>query len=484
MTERDADQSTEESDSHEYADNHNSVASHSDSTSGAKPSVERGRVDLLHSDYLPSLVKFAVPLTFSFLVNMIYSLIDRWFVSSLGTDAIAAIGLGEQLSFLVFTLGSGFCMGTGIIVARRIGENDREGANRIATQAVIFMAAATVLITVLLELLLPTILDRFALSPRVTSYAQQYLSAVFLGFVGNLITFQINSIVRSSGNVFYPMIILLSTTLMNAVLAPLFIFVFDMGMFGAGLATAVAQTIGMVFNLYLMIGNKTGIKLHVDSFRFDWSVIRRIISLGVPSSAQMMAVSLTRISIFKLVAAFGTSVMAAYTLGLSVDFIVFMFIFSLGISIEVATGQNIGARKFERVLGYHTAGMKLTGIIVAVLGFLTYTLGPRFAAFYTSDPIVINETQAYLHISVFGYLFFGIGIISARVISGAGAAYLSLAIVAGSIVLLQLPLVYVLSHFTGWNQGGIWIGAAAGYALFAGIGLYAVRSKVWMEAKV
>ena len=198
----------------------------------------------------------------------------------------------------------------------------------------------------------------------------------------------------------------------------------------------------------------------------------------------MLAVSLTRISIFKLVAAFGTSVMAAYTLGISVDFIVFMFVFSLGISMEVATGQNLGARKFDRVLGYHTAGMKLVAMIVAVMGVMAYSIGPWFAGLYSHDPVVIAETQRYLHVSVFGYLFFGIGIISARVISGAGAAYLSLAIVAGSIVLLQLPLVYIFSHFTGWNQNGIWIGAASGYALFAMIGLYAVRSKIWMTAKV
>jgi putative MATE family efflux protein len=449
-----------------------------------KPAAERGRVDLLNSEYMPSLIKFAVPLTFSFLVNMIYSLIDRWFISSLGTDAIAAIGLGEQLGFLVFTIGSGFCMGTGIIVARRIGENDREGANRIATQAVIFMIVATTIITVLLELSLPFVLNLFGLSDTVTAYAYQYLSAVLLGFVGNLITFQINSIIRSSGNVFYPMVVLLSTTVINAALAPLFIFVLNMGMYGAGLATAVAQTSGMIINLMLVLNNKTGIHLRLDEFTFDWQVIRRIVSLGIPSSAQMMAVSLTRISIFKLVAAFGTSVMAAYTLGISVDFIVFMFVFSLGISIEVATGQNLGARKFHRVLGYHTAGIKLLAIISAVLGFLAYTVGPTFASLYSSDWVVIMETQRYLHVSVFGYLFFGVGIISARVISGAGAAYVSLAIVAGSIVLLQLPLVYVFSHYTGWNQTGIWIGAASGYALFAAIGMYAVRSKIWMQAKV
>ena len=164
-----------------------------------RPAVRRGHVDLLNSPFIPSLTKFAIPMTFSFLVNMVYSLIDRWFISHMGTDAIAAIGLGEQIGFLVFTLGSGFCMGTGVIVARRFGERDSEGADRTATQAIVFMLTTTIILSVLLQLALPMILGRFGASPTVALYAQQYLTAIFLGFAGNLLTFQINAIVRSTG---------------------------------------------------------------------------------------------------------------------------------------------------------------------------------------------------------------------------------------------------------------------------------------------
>ncbi len=444
----------------------------------------RGHVDLLHSPFVSSLTKFAVPMSLSFLVNMVYSLIDRWFISHIGTDAIAAIGLGEQIGFLVFTLGSGFCMGTGVIVARRVGERDMEGADRTATQAIVFMLLATIILSVALQLALPSVLTRFGASPMVTLYAFQYLTALFLGFAGNLLTFQINAIVRSTGNVVYPMVILVLTTVINAILAPIFIFVLNKGIYGAGLATAIAQVTGAVINIILLLRGKAGIHLRLNDFRFDFSIIRRIVSLGFPSSVQMLAVSLTRISIFKLVAAFGTSVMAAYTLGISLDFVVFMFVFSVGISIEVATGQNIGAGQFDRVIGYHRAGIKILSLVILVLGVLSYTLGGYFAGIYTNDAVVIAEVQKYLHVSVFGYFFFAVGVVSARVISGSGAAYASLAIVAGSILLLQLPLVYVLSQFSGWNQIGIWIGSAGGYALFAMIALYAVHTKMWMKSRV
>ncbi|MFN8367344.1 MAG: MATE family efflux transporter [Candidatus Kapaibacterium sp.] len=443
-----------------------------------------GHVDLLNGSYISTLVKFSIPLTLSFLINMAYSLIDRWFISRLGTDAIAAIGLGDQMNFLVFTLGSGFSMGTGIIVARRIGEGNREKANYTATQAIIFMLVTTVLLTVVLQLMLPFVLAKFGASPNVSALAQAYLSAILFGFSGNLLSFQINAIVRSTGNPVYPTIILVLTTVINAILAPIFIFVFNMGMYGAGLATASAQLIGCAINIYSIINGKAGIQLQLKGFRFDRAIIWSVLLLGIPSSIQMFSVSITRIAIFKMVAQFGENIMAAYTLGMNVDFIVFMFVFAVGVAVEIATGQNIGAKKFEGVFGYHKAGIKILLGVIAVLGTLIFFFGSHFTAMYSNNPIVIEETQKYFHVSVFAYLAFAVGIVSARVISGAGSAYFSLAIVAGSILLLQLPLIYILCNVVHWNQVGIWIGSAGGYGLFSIIALVSVYSKKWMQAKV
>lgn len=442
------------------------------------------RIDLLNSPIMSSLIKFTIPLTFSFVVNMLYGLIDRYFISRLGTEAIAAIGIGEQLNFLIFTLGSGFCMGTGVIVARRIGERDQEGADRTATQAITFLFIATLILTTILYIALPHVLKLFNAETRVTTLAMEYLSGILFGFMANLLSFQINAIVRSTGNAVYPTVILLSTTVMNAILAPILIFYFNMGMFGAGLATALAQIFGMLVNIYFVLGGKAGIHLRFDNFKFDGHIIGKVLSLGLPSSLQMLSVSVTRIAILRLVAGFGQSVMAAYTLGLSADFMAFMFIFSVGIAVEIATGQNLGAKKPERVFAFHKAGIQALAVVVAVFGFVVYIFGGSFVGIYTDDPVVISEAVNYLHISVFGYLFFAIGIVSARVISGAGAAYQSLAIVGGSIVLIQLPLVYLFCTVFGWQQTGIWIGSATGYLFFALISLVNLFGKRWLKVSV
>lgn len=434
---------------------------------------------------MSSLIRFSIPLTLSFLVNMLYSLIDRWFISRLGTEAIAAFTKAEPLTFLVFTIASGFCMGAGVIIARRIGEGDRDGADRTATQAIVFIVGASLLITVVLYFALPYAVGGAQVNPVVARLANDYLKAILLGFCGNILSFMINAIVRSAGNPVYPTIILLLTTVINAILAPIFILWLDMGLWGAGLATALAQIIGAVINLVNLLRGKAGIRFRFDALRIDWGIISKILALGFPSTVQMMVVAVTRVSITKIIEAhFGTAVLAAYGLGVSLDFVVFMFIFSTGIAVEIATGQNLGAGKPERVFAYHRAGMKALTAVIVFLGALIYLFGSSFTSLYSSDALVIAETQKYFHVSVFGYLFFAIGVVSARVISGSGAAYMSLLIVGGSILFLQLPLIYLLSTYTGWGQVGMWIGAAAGYALFAAIALASVQGKRWLKAKV
>jgi len=221
------------------------------------------RVDLLSDPIDSSLRAFAIPMAFSYLVQLLYSLIDRFYVSRLGDAAIAAIGSSDQVAFFVFTLGSGFGVGAGIIVARRMGEGNAEEAGRTATQALVGMIMLGAVVTTILYILLPYIPQRFGLAPNVATYAVQYMSMLFIGLTANLVNFQISSIVRSTGNSVYPMVILLMTTVVNAIIAPFLIFGIGpfprMEMAGAGLATALSQILGAGFSIWAVGAGKAGI---------------------------------------------------------------------------------------------------------------------------------------------------------------------------------------------------------------------------------
>ena len=161
--------------------------------------LKRASVNLLSDPIDSSLRNFAVPMAFSFMINMVYSLIDRFYASRLGDAAIAAIGTTDQVTFLVFTLASGFAVGSGIIVARRFGERDLEAAGKTATQAVGAMLSISLVITAGLYIMLPYIPSVMQMQPEVAPHALDYMTFLYMGFAANLLNFQLFAIIRSNG---------------------------------------------------------------------------------------------------------------------------------------------------------------------------------------------------------------------------------------------------------------------------------------------
>jgi putative MATE family efflux protein len=456
-----------------------------------EPKQQRMGVDLLNGPIDSTLRIFALPLAFSFIVNMLYSWIDTYFVSKLGSAAIAAIGVSEQLGFMIFNFGSGFAIGTGIIVARRIGEGNRDEASYTATQGIMTMMVFSSVLAIILGLLLPTTLHALGLDkdPEVYGFTEIYLYALLFGVPGNFVTFQINAIIRSSGNSVYPMSILLLTTIINAILAPLLIFGWAFipayGMLGAGIATAASQIIGAIISLSMIITGKAGLSLKFKNFSFDVPLLLKIIKQGIWSSLQMFSVSISRLALFKFASNFDPKItLAAYTLGLKVDLFAFMSVFAMGIALETATGQNLGARQVDRIRLFYRSAVKQLTILLGILAILSYLFGEHFARIYTSDPAIIRETVEYVRIACFGYIFFAIGSITLRIISGAGAAARSMMIVFTALVVIQIPLAFILSHYTPLHESGIWIGVVLSYIALTAIGYQQYRSGKWLTVQI
>jgi putative MATE family efflux protein len=446
------------------------------------------RVDLINDPIGPSLRRFAVPLAFSFIINMVYSLIDRFYVSRLGDPAIAAIGSSDQIVFLLFTLVSGFAVGSGVIVARRFGEGDRVGASRTGTQALVGMAITAALVTAVMYGLLPVIPTVMQMDTTVETLSMEYLSMLLIGFTFNLMNFQMFSIVRSTGNAVFPMSVLVITVVINAIIAPFLIFGIgpfpELGMRGAGLATALSQISGTAIALTALVRGWTNIHLDFTQFRLDAGLLRRVAKQGLPASLQMLSVSLNRAAIFAIVAGFGTNVTAAYTLGLNIDMMVFMSVFAMGIAVETATGQNLGAQQPERVRMIHRSAITQIGILMLLLAVVVWLFGTEFVKLYSQQPETIAEATQYLNITVIGYVFFSTGLLTVRVLSGAGAALLAMSITAGSLLGIQLPLALILGYGLAMGPLGVWIALAIGYAIFTLISLVIFRRNRWKAVHV
>jgi len=445
--------------------------------------------DILEGPVTATLWKFALPLMLGFFVHSLYSWVNMYFVGKLGSSAITAIGFSEQINFFIFNLGSGFSIGASIIIARRIGEGNRNAAEEVTRQAILFVLLVSVVITLLLMVLLPSILTALQLSGETYHLAHSFMSVMLFGVPGVFVLFLVNAIIRSTGNSVFAMKIMLMTVVINIMLDPLLIFGWGpipaMGVAGAGVSTATAQLTGAILAIVAMLKGWTGMKLERKLPRMDFTIIKSIIRLGIPASLQMFSVSISRMSILYFANAIGTSIAAAYTIGIRVDFFVFMPIFAVGVAIEIITGQHLGAKKIDRIFQFYNTAVRQLSLGIGVLGIAMYFLAEDFALIFSpNDPVVVAEIVSYLHVVIFSYPLFASGIIATRVISGAGAAFRSMLIVAGSMLGIMLPLAYVLSHQTSMHEQGLWWGILTGYVCFAAIAYTAMRSKTWLTARV
>ena len=419
---------------------------------------------------------------------MLYSWVDTYYVSRLGSAAIAAIGISEQLIFLVFTIGAGFAIGSGVVVARRVGEGKQKEADNTGTQSIILMFFFSVILAAGLYFSVDFILSLMNITGPERLLAIEYLRAVFVGIPGYFIIFQINAIVRSSGNSIYPMIILIIATVLNAVISPLLVFGIgpfpELGIAGAGIATAIAQTSGAAIALITLKKDYTPFTLITKGLKFEPLVIWRIIKIGTPATLQFLTVSLNRMALFAIANMFGTTVVAAYTLGLKVDLFVFMSVFATGATVEITTGQNLGANNIGRVFAYYKSGIRQLSILMAGLGILVYFFGADFTKIFTANEEILNKTEVYFRFMAFSYLPFSIGILSTRLINGAGDTMRSLVIVSVLLLVFQLPAVYMLSSWTSLGDNGIWLGILLSQFLFALIGFIEARREKWRKVTV
>ncbi len=455
---------------------------------GARRRGTTGSPDLLNGPISPTLWRLAMPLVLGFVINAVYSWTDTYFVSRLGDAAIAAVGFSDQINFVLFTLGSGFAIGTGIVVARRIGEGRRWAASLIATRAYSFMAVYATVAAGLLYLVLPHVFRLLGLSGQTLAMTNAYMLTLLIGFPANLLMFQANASVRSTGDTVFPMAVLIISAVSNLAVDPVLIFGLlgfpALGITGAAISTSIAQWLGAAISSYALYTGRLNLKLYRPTLRFDWDTIGQIFRIGVPSSLQTLAVSSSRVLMLTIANLFGTAAVAAYSIGIKVDILVFMPIFATSIAIETLVSQNIGAGQFHRVKKFRAVAIRQLGVVTIAMGSLIYVFATQIAHIFTTNADAVAYTVGYMHVVVFGYVFFVIGGTGMRSLSGAGHATRSMLIVVAVLLVCQVPLAWVLSRGTSLGISGLYFAVVISYVIYAIVGSLAVRGDRWMIKRV
>lgn len=417
---------------------------------------------LTEGSILRSLLLLSGPVIIANILHSAYHLTDTFWLGRLGAEAVAAVSLSFPIIFLIVSAGVGIPVAGTILVAQHKGRNDRESVDHITTQTILMVLIISALASLCGYFLTPLTVSLMGAEEAVAEAAISYMRISFIGMIFLFLFMVFQSLMRGAGNVKLPMLLVLSSVILNLILDPLFIFGFGRipayGVTGAALATLGTQGLAGIIGLLILIRGKSSIHFNLADMKPDWKLLKQMISIGIPASLDRSTRALGMTFMTFLVATFGTVTLAAYGIGGRVLSLVIIPSFGLSMATETLVGQNIGAGKIERAEKI-THISSITGFIfLTIAGVLSFVFAdPLARLFIPGDYSSIASSAEFIRYMSLSFGFIGLHMGYSGAFSGAGNTMASMVLSIISLWILRFPLSYLFSMHTPLRERGIWL---------------------------
>jgi len=435
-----------------------------------------------------SILLLSIPMVLEMALESVFAVTDVFFVSKLGPDAVATIGLTESMLTLVYALAMGLGIGTTAVVARRIGEKDREGAALSSVQATVLGAAGALLLGSLGVAFAPRLLALMGASPGVLQIGSGYTRVMLGGEATIVLIFVINAVFRGAGDAAIAMRVLWLANAINIVLGPCFVFGVgpfpELGVTGAAVGTTIGRGIGALYAISRLLRPGSRVPVARRHLRIDLGVMRTVARLSGSGAFQSIIGMASWIGLVRIVATFGSEALAGYTIGIRA--VVFAILPSWGMSNAAATmvGQALGARDPDRAERsvwraclYNLAFLSLAGLV-----FLVFAR-PIVSAF-TSDPQVMEFGIDCLRIVAAGFPFYAYGMVLSQSFNGAGDTMTPTLLNLVVFWIWELPLAWLLAVKLGLGPEGTFLAVAVAFSTLAMLAAAIFRRGRWKKVMV
>jgi len=435
-----------------------------------------------------AILLLAVPMMLEMVMESLFAIVDVFFVSKLGPDAVTTVGLTDAVLTLVFAVAIGLSMPATAMVARRIGEKDREAAARTAFQVLVVGVAVSAAVGLFGVFFAASILGWMGGSPAVVAQGSAYTAVILGGSATVLLLFLLNAVFRGAGDAAIAMRVLWVANSINIVLDPCLIFGLgpfpELGLTGAAVATTIGRGVGVALQLWVLLGGKGRIALARRHMRLDLSILARLLRLSAGGILQYLVATCSWVVVVRILAVFGSTVVAGYTI--AVRIVVFTILPSWGLSNAAATlvGQNLGAGRPRRaeLSVWLTARYNLYFLAAVSAVFL---LMPRpLVALFTEEPAVVAMGVDTLRWIASCYLPWAYGVVMLQAFNGAGDTWTPTWINLVCYWLFQLPLAWYLAQPFGLGPHGVLLSLASGETLVGVAGILMFRLGRWKKRQV
>jgi putative MATE family efflux protein len=452
-----------------------------------REAMRGSRIDYTTAPIGRAVIMLAIPMVLEMAMESIFAVADVFWVARLGADAIATVGLTESMMTLIYTAAMGLSIGATALVARRIGEQDAEGAARAAGQSILLGLAVAAAIALAAAPFADDLLRVMGATDDVVRTGTGFTRMMLAGNATVILLFMLNAVFRGSGDAAIAMRVLWVGNAINIVLGPCFIFGLgpfpELGVTGAAVATNIGRGTAVVYQLVVLTRGKGRVRLAPRHLRFDVPLMRSVLRLSGTGTFQILIGTASYIALVRILSVFGSAALAGYTIGIRV--IIFALLPAFGLSNAAATmvGQNLGAERADRAeRAVWTAALYNTAFLGGV-GVLFLLGAPLIAALFSSDAVVQSYASDCLRIVSLGFLFYGAGMVLTSSFNGAGDTWTPTLINLFVFWVCEIPMAWWLSR-TSLGAHGVFIALTVSYSLLAVVSAILFRRGGWKTKKV
>ena len=438
--------------------------------------------DLTTGDVKSHIIKFAIPLVISNLFQALYNAVDMFFVGRYtGTVGLSAVSVsGPIMNIMIMTI-SGLSIGVSLMIANFAGHEDFDNVKKTGGCAIGLYALISAVVTIAGFFLTPFLLKAVNTPAEAFPQGVSYLHTIFLGIVFMFGYNLIGAFQRGLGDSKSSMMFVVVACIVNIILDYLFICTFQMGAFGAALATVIAQAVSFFMGVAYFKINKHVITFQLSTIKIKSAYLKPLLHAGLPAAVQQLLLNISMVTLSGIANSFGLAASAAYGIGIKIDSFALLPSDAFNMSMVSFTSQNIGASKPERALSGLKNAIFLALSLAILVALAVGIFAPSLASIFNSDPEVIHYAAKYLRLTCFSYLVYATVHPVIGFIRGSGNSMRTLINVFFSQYLIRIPTALIASHFLGFQGIGVAVIAAPCFSLTM-YSLFIVTGK-WKRTK-